>query len=95
MSLVIDHKVVKTTSVIIDGKEYKIPLLSQMSLKEVQKMRKAAEKGDDATLDWGIGYIKQFIPAAIVDSLTVENITDIMDEIKLQTTNNGDNLGES
>lgn len=95
MAIVVDHKQVKTVDVVVDGKHYGIPLLTQMPVKDVNKMREAAKKGEDAEFEWGMSYIKRYIPAKVFDTLWMQDIASIFDAIKLETVKDGEqSLGE-
>ena len=95
MALTIDHSRIKTVDVVIGGEHYGVPLLSQLSVKDVNEMREAAKRGRDAEYEWGLGYIKRYIPEDVLDTLWMSDVVAIFDAIKMETMKDGANMGES
>ena len=95
MSIVLDHKQIKTVDVEINGEHYGIPFLSQLSVKDVLELKKASKNGEDSELEWGMNYVKRFIPEDVFNSLRMSDLSVIFDAIKLETEEDGTSLGES
>lgn len=95
MVIVLDHKQIKTVDVEISGVHYGIPLLSQLSVKDVLELKEAAKGGEDAELKWSLDYLKRYIPEDVLNSIRMADIATIFDAIKLETEKDGTSMGES
>ena len=74
---------------------YGIPLLSQLSVKDVLELKEAAKSGEDAELKWSLDYLKRYIPEDVLNSIRMADIATIFDAIKLETEKDGTSMGES
>lgn len=95
MSLVLEHESIKTVDVVIGGKHYGVPLLSQLSVGDVLEMKAANKAGNDAEFEWSMNYIKRYIPEDVLNTLRMTDVSRIFDALKLETVQNGSDLGES
>ena len=95
MSIVLDHKQIKTVDVEINGEHYGIPFLSQLSVKDVLELKEASKNGEDSELEWGMNYLKRYIPEDVLNSIRMADIATIFDAIKLETEKDGTSMGES
>jgi hypothetical protein len=58
-------------------------------------MRKVAKEGEDAEYEWGIKYIKRYIPEKVFNTLRMADVVAIFTELKVQSAKAGLDMGES
>lgn len=89
----IDHSVKEVLEVNIDGAPYNIPLLSELTLKEVKELQKIAKQGDDAAFEWECKYIERYLPKKVYENLRSGDIRKIFIVLS-GASSDGANLGE-